>query len=434
MGVEDDERFAFLGYEKIVEGALWDELTGFATELSGHADGLLSAVRLNTPALRSKVSDYEQLAEGWAAVFAELVGAESAEADAFRQALEQAAQDSGDPHRAQALLEGEAPVFRAGAHLLEEGVGGQAVFLDAFSAAVSLRHRVAYLAAYHRVRHLETGGPGLEGELESGDGKVLATAAEDLSDFTQAGLTGLHGDLVSEEVPLQSIRQRAALVLDEIGPKMGLAGELLGEVARRSVPDSLREEVFEASLALAEAASKVGVLIAYAAYVLGHSHGLDAQNWLAGERKVAVELPFPSHVPQGTVVAVAQVPEMTPGTLVELRGVVDGLEISDDPAPPKFSSFVTLSAFDGSASVRLRAHMFSLRANGLSVGASCKVRGFVRHGEGWLAEGEVGLDIDRVSLTQLKKQSWVDELTYRMRLYFTLYLDEMNLFNTPGSL
>lgn len=37
------------GYEKIVEGALWDELTGFATELSGHADGLLSAVRLNTP-------------------------------------------------------------------------------------------------------------------------------------------------------------------------------------------------------------------------------------------------------------------------------------------------------------------------------------------------------------------------------------------------
>ena len=42
------------------------------------------------------------------------------------------------------------------------------------------------------------------------------------------------------------------------------------------------------------------------------------------------------------------------------------------------------------------------------------------------------LDIDRVSLTKLRKSSWQDDVTYRMRPYYLLYKDGMNLFNTPG--
>ena len=76
--------------------------------------------------------------------------------------------------------------------------------------------------------------------------------------------------------------------------------------------------------------------------------------------------------------------------------------------------------------------MFSLERNGLVEGACCKIRGFVRRQRGWLHEDETGLDIDRVSLSKLRKLSWLDDVAYRMRPFFRLYQDEMSLFNTPG--
>jgi len=78
--------------------------------------------------------------------------------------------------------------------------------------------------------------------------------------------------------------------------------------------------------------------------------------------------------------------------------------------------------------------MFSLESNGLRLGAACRVRGFVRREAVWLSDGETGLDIDRVSLTELRKRSWTDDLVYRMRPFATLFFDEMNMFYTPGEI
>jgi len=49
-----------------------------------------------------------------------------------------------------------------------------------------------------------------------------------------------------------------------------------------------------------------------------------------------------------------------------------------------------------------------------------------------LEADETGLDIDRVSLSKLRKESWLDDVAYRMRPFFRLYQDEMSLFHTPG--
>ena len=73
--------------------------------------------------------------------------------------------------------------------------------------------------------------------------------------------------------------------------------------------------------------------------------------------------------------------------------------------------------------------MFSLINNGLTNGASAHLHGFLRKNEPWLTD--VGLEIDRLSLTTLRKNSWFDDVTHRMRRFYRLYIDEMNMFHTP---
>lgn len=154
-------------------------------------------------------------------------------------------------------------------------------------------------------------------------------------------------------------------------------------------------------------------------------------SWLASEQTFA-KLGFSSDVPTGTNVEIHQVNDLDSDALVEVQGRIETLTIENDPVPPKFSTFLQFRSFDGGAVVRLRAHMFNLHKNGLREGALCKIRGFVRRGQPWLGDDETGLDIDRVSLSKLRKTSWLDNVTYRMRPFFRLYQDEMNLFNTPG--
>ena len=75
--------------------------------------------------------------------------------------------------------------------------------------------------------------------------------------------------------------------------------------------------------------------------------------------------------------------------------------------------------------------MFSLINNGVRDGTYVRINGYVRRGESWLSD-PVGVDIDRVSLTQLRRGSWIDDVTYRVRHNARLYLDEMNMFFTPS--
>jgi hypothetical protein len=164
---------------------------------------------------------------------------------------------------------------------------------------------------------------------------------------------------------------------------------------------------------------------------VAHSQSLEADAWIAAERAAAKRV-LDSDIPTGPAVEIAQLGERPADELVEVQGRVVDLTVGHDPNPPKFSTFVKLKAFDGGGIVQARAHMFNLQKNGLREGALCKIRGFIRRGRPWLAESETGLDIDRVSLSKLRKTSWLDDLTYRMRPFYRLYQDEMSLFNTPG--
>ncbi|PRP96092.1 hypothetical protein [Enhygromyxa salina] len=173
-------------------------------------------------------------------------------------------------------------------------------------------------------------------------------------------------------------------------------------------------------VSLAEAGARLGLLVAYSTHFLAHAHSLGADSRLASETEVA-QLDAPSKVPTGMKVQIGELDDLDDGMLVEDQGRIENLSLDHDPKPPKFSTFVVLRAFDADASIRLRAHMFSLAKNGLVDGAGCKVRGFIRRKQPWLGEDEVGLDIDRVSLSKLRKTSWLDAVTYWMRPFFRLY-------------
>jgi hypothetical protein len=223
-----------------------------------------------------------------------------------------------------------------------------------------------------------------------------------------------------------------ALSLLEAGRTRGLMiGQVLGSVSRHGIASEWLPELGPIVVRLSECGARLRLLVAYSAHVVANSHSLNADAWLAAER-AAANRNLASDIPTGAAVQIADLSEHSADDLVEVKGRIAGLTVGHDPVPPKFSTFVKFVSFDGGASVQVRAHMFNLQKNGLREGALCKIRGFIRRGQPWLAEDETGLDVDRVSLSKLRKTSWLDDLTYRMRPFYRLYQDEMSLFNTPG--
>src|SRR5690606_7585441 len=146
-------------------------------------------------------------------------------------------------------------------------------------------------------------------------------------------------------------------------PRCLVAAETLGVLSHRGAPPELLPDLGPAAISLAQACSRLQLLVAYAAHVLVNSRALAADAWLAQERASAAS-ELASHVPAGTAVLIGQLDEVDLNALVEVQGRIETLAIDHDPAPPKFSTFVRLRAFDGGAVVRVRAHMFSLEKNG----------------------------------------------------------------------
>lgn len=430
-------RSEFRRYADALQDSLWDELEPLSLTLGGLSEQLLEALRANTLAVELKQMSLAADAAAWAETLEALSQAPSDELNTFREQLIQTASESlGSEDEAQQqiqrLLDGNTPLTRIHENYTSACSVAQANAIEHIVAAQGLRARAVYFAAFHFARSNENSG-GATPSIEASDIASIAAIADDVAAFASSSLATLHEHLAeSTTSPLDAVMRG---VRDGALPRLRLCGALQGQAHRLSVSLAIRDEIGPLLLRVAEAAAMLRVVVSATSEVIARAASLEFDEWQESQRSEASELPLASAVPQGTQTSLTEVSSATQDELVEVQGIVHTLEIASDPEPgPKFSTFVTLRSFDDAHTVRLRAHMYSLEANGLRVGAACKVRGFVRREVAWLDNGETGIDIDRVSLTALRKQSWTDDLIYRMRPSATVFFDEMNMFYTPGAI
>ncbi|PRP89975.1 hypothetical protein ENSA5_69160 [Enhygromyxa salina] len=411
----------------------WKQLQQVAAGLAGQAAAVLDLLRANTPAVQARVEQQAGDIDAWRSVLTDVASSDSEAAAEWREALLSAATERmGAPkaeERVGALLAGDAPLLRVAEASLRVAASSQTAYVALYAAATATSFRLACLAA-----HLAAAAPD-EGDepsvVDEASAAEVASFTQEAAGFVDGAFSQFHALFAGDSASIADARLLARSVLDQAGA-LGLSiGQVSGALSRQGVPPEIIGELGPTAVRLAEAGARLGLLVAYSAHVLGHADSLGAAPWLEQERKAA-KLDAPSKVPTGLKVQIGEIGEIDDDVLVEVQGRIESLSLDHDPKPPKFSSFVVLRAFDTETTIRLRAHMFSLARNGLVSGACCTIRGFVRRHKPWLEDGEAGLDIDRVSLSKLRKVSWLDEVTYRMRPFFRLYQDEMNLFNTPG--
>lgn len=197
--------------------------------------------------------------------------------------------------------------------------------------------------------------------------------------------------------------------------------------ARRSAPGEQRKRTFRLVLDYAEMLRRLELLQAYAAYCSIKLSAYDKEDWYRDETAVVKIAKPGSDIPQGTecrikLLSKADLSEYS--GLIMIEGEVEGLRIVQSEKTGKFSSIFSLVDAEDGAKIQVRAHMFSLRNNGLINGAYCRLNGRID-------PADKVVDIDRVSLSELRRSSWYDDITYRMRPYSKLYPDEMNMFFTP---
>lgn len=412
----------------------WEQLQPLAINLPGRAAAMLDALQADTLIGTAELEHLAKQMEPWRQIIKEAASADSEQAEAWKEALLTAMSETVGATEAQArldaLLKGDAALLRI-VELKRRAIQlTQSPFVAVHVAATAASFRLGSLAAY-LVSRAQAEGEQDSSPLDAAALEQLVSFADHAEEFVATSFQQLHDLFACDGASVAAARSLARSILDEAGGRGRLLGEVLGAVSRQGIePDSL-VELGPVALRIAELGVRLSLLATYAAYVRAHAHSMAADSWLTSERKAA-QLELASRVPTGQRASIDQLGSLDGDQLVEILGRVESLVINHDPAPPKFSSFVELRAFDGVASVRLRAHMFSLAKNGLVEGALCLVRAFVRRHESWLDADETGLDIDRVSLSKLRKESWLDDVAYRMRPFFRLYQDEMSLFHTPG--
>lgn len=233
-----------------------------------------------------------------------------------------------------------------------------------------------------------------------------------------------------DSVPREEFVSKLKMVLSAVEALWEDLGRAVGYLVRtanvdRNVGNHAR---LVQALRGAEAAKRLELLTAYCSFGLARSAAVDADDWYTNEIEIAKARPLDSKVPMGIPRDIAELANERTGkkvVLIQIEGLVTDLHIAKAIGSAKFSSIFNLINAQGDG-VLVRAHMFSLKNNGLKNGAYTRINARCAK-----EDGAVIVDIDRVNLTELQRSSWLDSIAHRMRHYVRIYMDEMNMFFTP---
>ncbi|WP_321991600.1 hypothetical protein [Marispirochaeta aestuarii] len=371
------------------------------------------------------------------------------EADSDRKALMEALTENyADADKAVAayenILNGIGSVFERGNNFArifnihEEQLISSSVFIGALSVLArltSILNLSAEKLFTYEQKLKENQDISSEDRIRAVDNSVLTNLAENIKEETKTGFEILY-TMLTKDADVREFRAAASNIITNVSPFTGLSAKWLGIYlyATNGTEDlSVRVEMLKSALAVAEWQNRAVLLRTYASFIVANTESRDINRWYSHEKKRVEKRRFESLIPTGVYMEIDKLSNSSlyDGDMVQIEGLVQNLRIMDDPQPPKFSSIFELTDLKSGSIVKIRAHMFSLAANGLCNGGYCRLNGFLRKNESWLDPDGIGIDVDRVSLSVLRSDSWMDDITYRMKEYYTLYLNEMNLFNTP---
>ncbi|MDG1331202.1 MAG: hypothetical protein P8P74_02655 [Crocinitomicaceae bacterium] len=275
-----------------------------------------------------------------------------------------------------------------------------------------------------------------EQAIREEDTKLISELSGSLQDIHDAAYEALYNALKNDK-PAEEMRALAKSYQEKLQGMFGISGAIMGPylaLISNGANGNASTSNYQEALKLSEIANRCTILYAYASYVRVALSDRSYNRWLSNEQRRTDKRAYSSGIPTGAKTSIQDLTSMgnniADGTLVQVEGVVTSIEIKDDPAAPKFSTFVTLKDVQTNSTVLLRAHMFGLEDNGVAVGSYMRMNGFVRRNESWLAQDQTGLDFDRVPLNELAKTNWLDDVVERMRDYYPLYQDGMNTFFT----
>ncbi|MFT5777997.1 MAG: hypothetical protein ACI837_000945 [Crocinitomicaceae bacterium] len=268
------------------------------------------------------------------------------------------------------------------------------------------------------------------------DTKIVNELSASLKTIHDNAYNALYDGLKTDIAP-DKMLALAKSYQEQLQNKFGIAGALVGPylaLIANGASGASPTGNYQAALELSEIVNRSTILLAYTSYLRSNLSDRNFKRWLSNEQRRTDNRTNTSAVPNGAHTSIEDVTSIgqsiPDGTMVQVEGVVTSMGIKDDPVAPKFSTFVTLKDPDTNATVQLRAHMFGLADNGVSLGSYMKMNGFVRRNEPWLAQDETGLDFDRVNLGEIARTNWIDDVVERMKTYYPLYQDGMNTFFT----
>jgi len=421
-------------YEHCVKKQAWAKLPGVISRLQGVAQLSKTTIRLQTQLEGLRAQELHARLDAAKAkrriLQASFERASAKERKELLASLHESTTNAALRAQAEAVLKGETP---SGSQHLVRNLGK--VLHQQIDMLVTAHLRARVIAseanfALHMVgaHHSTLRANTHTAPLLAPDAAAIDSLIKRMQHECDAGFSTLYRDL-REDKPLDRLAPS-----DRIGNGIEatqlLAATFLGNLLAHCEA-SMEIGPNRQALQLIELARKLTLLSTYCDYLSVRAGAGDADAWYQRECQAAQSKKLGSVSPEGKKVSVTEALKLRPSdTLVHLEGFVSELSLMRGDSRGKYSSVFNLNDRISGKAIPIRAHMFNLAANGLENGCFCAVHGRI------IAEGEwqgdsVGVELDRVSLTEQRKTSWIDHVTYCMRDYFILYLDEMNMSFTP---
>lgn len=144
----------------------------------------------------------------------------------------------------------------------------------------------------------------------------------------------------------------------------------------------------------------------------------------------ATSLAFDMQIPNGKNVALAELPQVADGAFVEVEGFITGIRVGK-ASDGKLISWVDLVDESSGANATAVAVYLHLTHTGLTKGAFLRVNGVLRRSS-VLNHGQPAVEIDRLSLTDLAKSSWVFAFLQAAAPWFQVWRNALNMYWSVG--